>query len=108
MLRPPTIEPLAESGKQTVSEPWAAFFDQLGVASDPSFGSVGAFYPFPAGLSDPGKAFARADGSAVSRKDNPGLFSLYGTTFGAGDGSMTFNLPNAADAGGVRWYVRLG
>jgi microcystin-dependent protein len=35
------------------------------------------------------------DGSAISRSLYPDLFSLIGTTFGAGDGSTTFNLPDA-------------
>lgn len=34
------------------------------------------------------------DGSAISRSGNPILFALYGTTFGAGDGSTTFNVPD--------------
>jgi microcystin-dependent protein len=35
-----------------------------------------------------------ADGSAISRATYPTLFSLIGTSFGAGDGSTTFNLPD--------------
>lgn len=34
------------------------------------------------------------DGSAVSRTTYANLFNLVGTTFGAGDGSSTFNLPD--------------
>lgn len=34
------------------------------------------------------------DGRAVSRTDYSELFQLYGTRYGAGDGSTTFNLPN--------------
>ncbi len=34
------------------------------------------------------------DGSAVSRTMYPDLFSLIGTTYGAGDGSTTFNVPD--------------
>lgn len=36
-----------------------------------------------------------ADGSAVSRTTYARLYSEIGTTFGAGDGSTTFNVPNA-------------
>lgn len=36
----------------------------------------------------------RLDGSAVSRTTYNELFALFGTTFGAGDGSTTFNLPD--------------
>jgi prepilin-type N-terminal cleavage/methylation domain-containing protein len=35
------------------------------------------------------------DGSAVSRSTYPNLFTLVGTTYGAGDGSTTFNLPDS-------------
>jgi microcystin-dependent protein len=34
------------------------------------------------------------DGSAVSRAAYPDLFAVIGTTFGAGDGATTFNVPN--------------
>lgn len=37
------------------------------------------------------------DGSAVSRTDYPNLFAAIGTTYGEGDGSTTFNLPNLKD-----------
>ena len=37
--------------------------------------------------------YAVEDGSAVSRTTYSGLFSVIGTTYGAGDGSTTFNLP---------------
>ena len=37
------------------------------------------------------------DGSAVSRKDYAALYAAIGTTYGAGDGSTTFNLPNLVD-----------
>lgn len=36
----------------------------------------------------------KADGSAVSRSTYSSLFSAIGTTFGNGDGSSTFNLPD--------------
>lgn len=37
------------------------------------------------------------DGSAVSRTTYAALFSAIGTTYGAGDGTTTFNLPNLVD-----------
>ena len=39
----------------------------------------------------------KCDGSTISRTDYSSLFSIIGTTFGAGDGSTTFNLPNITD-----------
>ena len=37
------------------------------------------------------------DGSAVSRTDYADLYAVIGDTYGAGDGSTTFNLPDLAD-----------
>lgn len=37
------------------------------------------------------------DGSAISRTDYAELFAIYGTTYGSGDGSTTFNLPDIKD-----------
>jgi hypothetical protein len=37
------------------------------------------------------------DGSAVRRDIEEALFNVIGTTYGAGDGSTTFNLPVQAD-----------
>ena len=42
----------------------------------------------------PPPGWLSCDGSAVSRAVYPGLFSSIGTTYGVGDGSTTFNLPN--------------
>lgn len=41
------------------------------------------------------------DGSAVSRTEYSRLFAVIGTTYGAGDGSTTFNLPNTINR--VMW-----
>jgi microcystin-dependent protein len=38
--------------------------------------------------------FLNCDGSAVSRTTYAALYAVVGTTFGSGDGSTTFNLPN--------------
>ena len=40
-----------------------------------------------------------ADGSAISRTTYSDLFTAIGTTYGVGDGSSTFNLPNMPSAG---------
>lgn len=44
--------------------------------------------------STPPSGWLVCDGSAVSRSMYPALFSVVGTSFGNGDGSTTFNLPN--------------
>jgi hypothetical protein len=47
-----------------------------------------------AGSSAPG-GWLPCDGAAVSRTTYAALFAVIGATFGAGDGSTTFNLPSA-------------
>ncbi|MGX1362592.1 phage tail protein [Bradyrhizobium sp. 8-10B] len=46
------------------------------------------------GATAPNSAFAFAYGQAISRTTYSALFSLVGTTYGTGDGSTTFNLPD--------------
>jgi len=41
--------------------------------------------------------FLECEGSAVSRSTYAALFAVIGTTYGAGDGSTTFNLPDLTD-----------
>lgn len=48
----------------------------------------------------------RADGSAISRTTYAALFAIYGTTYGAGNGTTTFNLPNFTAATPSIWLVR--
>lgn len=38
--------------------------------------------------------FVKANGAALSRTAYAGLFAVIGTTYGAGDGSTTFNVPD--------------
>jgi len=46
------------------------------------------------GLVDP-PGFLSENGAAVSRTTYSGLFAVIGTTYGAGDGSTTFNVPDS-------------
>ena len=49
----------------------------------------------------------RCDGSAYSRTTYANLFARIGTTYGAGDGSTTFNIPNLMDDGnGNPFFIR--
>jgi microcystin-dependent protein len=41
--------------------------------------------------------FLECDGAAVSRTTYADLFAIVGTTYGAGDGSSTFNVPDLQD-----------
>lgn len=60
----------------------------------PSTGGVpsGAVQAFAMGT--PPTGWLSCDGSAVSRTTYSALYALIGTTYGAGDGSTTFNLPD--------------
>lgn len=60
----------------------------LGITNVPS-GAVIAF-----AMSSAPTGWLKADGTAVSRTTYAALFSAIGTTFGSGDGSTTFNLPD--------------
>jgi hypothetical protein len=46
------------------------------------------------GATTPNSSFALATGQPISRTTYATLFSLFGTTYGSGDGSTTFNLPD--------------
>lgn len=53
---------------------------------------VGAVFPFAGNVAPAG--YLLCDSSAVSRTTYAKLFALIGTTYGVGDGSTTFNLPD--------------
>lgn len=63
-------------------------FDKIDAASSVT-GSVQLF----AGSSAP-SGWLICDGQAISRTTYAALFAVIGTTYGAGDGSTTFNIPN--------------
>lgn len=46
------------------------------------------------GSSVPSSSFVFPAGQAISRSTYSALFSLFGTTYGPGDGSLTFNVPD--------------
>jgi microcystin-dependent protein len=70
----------------------AAFYLR-GFYSLPYFMPVGGLMPY-LGSSAPNSNFALPFGQAISRTTYATLFALVSTTFGAGDGSSTFNLPD--------------
>lgn len=71
------------------------------VQADGRISSISAAVTFMVGevkiwpLATPPTGFLLCDGSAISRTTYANLFALIGTTFGAGDGSTTFNIPDA-------------
>lgn len=71
------------------------FKDGSAVFKVKKFGADGALVgsvTWYAGAGTP-ENYLLCDGSAVSRTDYADLFAVIGTTYGAGDGSTTFNLP---------------
>ena len=75
---------------------------------------TGMIFPWP-GDTPPEGAIV-ADGRELPRTTYAGLFSIFGTTYGAGDGSTTFNVPDldgrfielTTDAGSVGQFVEPG
>ncbi len=65
----------------------SAWLDVIGTAQP-----TGMVAPFAAAAVPAG--WLLCDGSAVSRATYAGLFAVIGTTYGAGDGSTTFNVPD--------------
>ena len=57
---------------------------------------TGMILPFSAAAGSIPTGYLNCDGSAVSRSTYSALFALIATTYGSGDGSSTFNLPNLA------------
>lgn len=47
------------------------------------------------------RGYLVCDGSAVGREEYPELFAVIGTTYGAGDGLTTFNIPNLLGKAGL-------
>ena len=70
---------------------------KIGGAGDAGDGvPLGAILPLAHNSTVPA-GYLLCDGAAVSRTMYPDLFSVIGTTYGAGDGSTTFNLPDLTD-----------
>lgn len=75
---------------------------------------TGMIFPWPGDTPPEGSIVA--DGRELSRTTYAGLFAIFGTTYGAGDGSTTFNVPDldgrfielTTDAGSVGQFVKPG
>jgi len=77
--------PTAAAGTNTTQIATTAFVLANGVPT-------GGLVMWPTGTAPSG--FLLCTGTAVSRTTYASLFAIVGTTFGIGDGSTTFNLPN--------------
>lgn len=71
-----------------------------GAGSDPSYQDIAASSGMPAGaiiavaMNTPPTGYLKCNGATVSRATYAALFAAIGTTFGNGDGSTTFGLPD--------------
>jgi microcystin-dependent protein len=79
------LAPTAAAGTNTTQIATTAFVTQNAVLT-------GALLMWPTAAAPSG--YLLCDGTAVSRTTYASLFAIVGSTFGAGDGSTTFNLPN--------------
>lgn len=70
----------------------AALVQLIAAAALTAATPVGTIHPFAGSAAPTGYLFA--DGRAVSRSTYAPLFGVIGTTYGAGDGSTTFGLPD--------------
>jgi microcystin-dependent protein len=94
----PSLE--LQSGVLIQGTPYVASYNNVdgafylqGRFADPYGVPLGGLLPY-IGATAPNTAFAIPTGQAISRTAYATLFSLVGSTFGAGDGSTTFNLPD--------------
>jgi len=78
----------SSKGWSDEAKAWAMSMANLPVAS---------IIPWGGSSNTPPVGFLFCDGSAVSRTMYPDLFAAIGITWGAGDGSTTFNLPTSED-----------
>ena len=89
------------SGATAMLSPGSAgtFLQSNGAGAAPSWGSaggtVGSISMYP--VATPPAGYFLCDGSAISRSTYSSLFAIIGTTFGSGNGSTTFNLPDYRD-----------
>ena len=85
------------------SSPMTAAVDGVDYLGVDSMVGIVCYYPvsaIPIG-------WLRCDGSAYSRTTYANLFAKIGTTYGVGDGSTTFNVPNLMDDGnGNPFFIR--
>lgn len=70
----------------------AIYTEDIGSASPGKGCPIGTILPYSSTTIPEG--YLVCDGSAVSRTTYADLYAVIGTTYGAGDGSTTFNLPN--------------
>jgi len=85
--KPHTFTPGTTISSSQVNENFDAAFDAVAKAVPPGTVMAYAASTIPEG-------YLLCDGSSVSRNTYANLFAAIGTTYGPGDGSTTFNLPD--------------
>lgn len=86
----PTVPSYVKNIKQEDINKWNSGTGSSGITGDTL--PIGSMIPY--GKATPPTNWLVCDGSAVSRTTYSELFAVIGTSYGAGDGSTTFNLPN--------------
>ncbi len=82
----------------TGSSAWSA---SVSTATTNAYGSLAVASSIEGYWTAPPTGFLLEDGSAISRTVYADLFAVIGTTYGAGDGTFTFNLPDSRGRAGV-------
>lgn len=96
---PELQSPLVSTIDGRVTAPWYRLFLRLLLQTGPGVITIYGGSVAPSGL-------IPCDGSAVSRFTYANLFGVIGITFGPGDGSTTFNVPNIPDVvAGASYYI---
>ena len=90
--------PVVDIRSGTATTAWYRLFLRLQAQISPGTISITGTATAPSGT-------LFCDGTAVSRTTYAALFNAVGTTFGPGDGSTTFNLPNIPDVVAGAAYV---
>jgi len=81
------VAPTASVGTNTTQIATTAFVQNAGLT-----GEIKMW-----GVSSAPTGYLLCDGSAISRTTYAALFAVYGTTFGSGNGTTTFNVPDFRD-----------
>lgn len=93
---PQITAPIASPENLQITQPWyqllIALWRRTGAAQGSSVSPTGMLMAFAAATLPTG--WLVCNGAAVDRTIYAALFTVIGTTWGAGDGSSTFNLPD--------------
>jgi len=96
---PSLQSPMVNQYTLTPTTPWYRLFLRLVAQTGP-----GTIIIYGGGAAPSGTL--PCDGSDVSRTTYANLFNVIGITFGPGDGSTTFTLPNIPDVvAGAAYYI---